>query len=240
MATSIALQYAREIELPSIDPIIQAAVRYLLDAYDADEQRWHAVPESINRVPHAPWWSFDETTRQCGVEGTWANPNAEILGFLWCYNELVPRQFLHALSDKAVSELEQMPKKLNLHDFLCYQRLHRYAPEPYRTVIEDKLIKSVILTVEVSPEQWANYGAKPLQIVDSPTSMFADLLNEVIQSNLDYEIEHVNEDGSWSPNWSWYGNYDEEWVEAEMEWKGYLTVRNLKSLHNFGRIQRTS
>ena len=236
MGTSIALQHAREIGLPVTDPMIQDAVRYLLDAYDTEEQRWHAVPESINLVPHAPWWSFDETTRRCGVEGTWANPNAEILGYLWSYNELVPRQYLHVLSAKAVLELEQMPEKfkLDLHDFLCYQRLYRYAPEPYRTVIKDKLMKSVTFTVDVSPEQWANYGAKPLQIVDSPASPFADMLSDAIQLNLEYEIEHINEDGSWSPNWSWYGNYDEDWLDAEREWKGYLTVRNLKSLYDFG------
>lgn len=238
MGTSIGLQYAQEIGLPATDSIIQAAVRYLLDTYDTEEKRWHAVPETINQVPHAPWWSFDETTGRCGVEGRWANPNAEILGFLWSYNELVPRQFLNLLCDKAMSELEQMPEKFDLHDFLCYQRLYRCAPEPYSTAIKDKLRQSATLTVEVSPEQWGNYGAKPLQIVDSPKSPFASLLNDAIELNLDYEIEHVNEDGSWSPNWSWYGNYDEEWVDAQREWKGYLTVRNLKLLHDFGRIQQ--
>ena len=82
--------------------------------------------------------------------------------------------------------------------------MYRYDPEPYRRVIKDKLMKSVTFTVDVNPEQWANYGAKPL------------------------------------PNWSWYGNYDEDWVAAEREWKGYLTVRNLKSLYDFGRIQKIS
>lgn len=60
MGVSIALQYAREIGLPVIKSMIRNVVQYLLDAYYAVEQRWHAVPESINVVPHARWWSFDE------------------------------------------------------------------------------------------------------------------------------------------------------------------------------------
>lgn len=75
-----------------------------------------------------------------------------------------------------------------------------------------------------------NYGEKPLQIVDSPTSPFAGILSDAIVLNLEYEIEHINEDGSWGPNWSWYGNYNGEW-------KGYWTIRTLKSLYKFGRRQ---
>jgi hypothetical protein len=240
LATSIALHYAQEIGLPATDLLIQGAIRYLLEVYDETLQRWHAVPYSVNQVPHAPWWSVDEATGRCGVEGTWANPNADILGYLWRYHELVPMSFLQSLSDKAVSELAQLPVKLSLHDFLCYQRLYRYAPEPYRTVVEDKLMKSIRFTVDMNPEQWGNYGAKPLQIVASPASPFADTLDDAIQVNLDYEIEHVNEDGSWSPNWSWFGKYEEDWIRAEIEWKGHLTVQNLKSLYDFGRVETTT
>lgn len=239
MGTSIGLQYARDIGLPVSDPIIQLAIKYLLDNYDPKEQRWHAVPEAINHVPHAPWWSFDVTTGRCGVEETWANPNAEILGYFWQYKDLVPAQFLQTLTDKAILELDHLAEKLSLHDFLCYQRLLKFLPEPYRAVVMNKLLKSLMLTVDPSPEQWSNYGSKPLQVAASPASPFADSLRKSLLVNLDYEIEHINDDGSWSPNWSWYGNYDQDWAYAETEWKGYLTVKNLKSLHDFERIELT-
>jgi len=105
MATTIGLQYAREINLPSDDPIVQAAVRYLLTAFDPDQQRWHAVPAQINNVPHAPWWTLDVNTGRCGVEETWANPNAEIVGYLWQYRDLVPQPFLTSVTDVALAEL---------------------------------------------------------------------------------------------------------------------------------------
>ncbi|MFD1676975.1 hypothetical protein [Alicyclobacillus fodiniaquatilis] len=240
MATSIGLQYACEIGLTADDPMIQKAIQYLLAHFDPDEQRWHAVPETINDMPHAPWWTFDLTTGRCGTENTWANPNAELLGYLWRYKDLVPADFLHSLTDKAMLELEILPVNLEMHDFLCYQRLSENIPEPYRALVMDKLMKSAGLTVDTDPNQWADYGAKPLQIASFPDSPFAEILQASLAANLDYEIEHMNDDGSWSPNWSWFGNYEADWEIAKVEWQGYITVRNLKSLYDFGRVVQSA
>ena len=55
--------------------------------------------------------------------------------------------------------------------------------------------------------------------------------------NLDFDIEHQNSDGSWSPTWTWYGQYPEVWEQAELHWKSCLTVEILKALKEFGRIE---
>lgn len=63
------------------------------------------------------------------------------------------------------------------------------------------------------------------------------MIRPALEQNLDYEIEQQCEDGSWSPNWSWFGQFPEEWPTAEREWRGVLTLRTLRALQAFGRLK---
>ncbi|WP_067621514.1 hypothetical protein [Alicyclobacillus acidiphilus] len=237
MATTVGLQYAVELGLTARDPIVQRAIQYLLDTFDEAAQRWHAVPDEVNEYPHAPWWTFDPTTGRCGVEGTWANPNAEIVGYLWRYSALVPEPFLQAITDKAMTELDALPAPIDMHDFLCYQRLAESLSQSHRSHILARLAPSVHRTVAIDPAEWEGYAAKPLNIAWSPRSPFTPPLREAIDANLDYEIQHLGEDGAWHPNWSWFGEYEEDWAKAQVEWAGHLTVKTLKALRDFDRVE---
>ena len=79
--------------------------------------------------------------------------------------------------------------------------------------------------------------ARPLWLAPGPTSILAETLKSEVDMNLDFDIEHQNPDGSWSPAWSWYGQYPEAWEQAEQHWKSCLTVEILKALKEFGRIE---
>ncbi|MCK4793901.1 MAG: hypothetical protein KAV87_59795, partial [Desulfobacteraceae bacterium] len=81
------------------------------------------------------------------------------------------------------------------------------------------------------------YVLKPLHVATSPGSPFAGMLAAEVEANLDYEIERQDEDGSWAPNWTWGDNYPEVWPEAEREWRGVLTLKMLKLLRGFGRLE---
>ena len=128
---------------------------------------------------------------------------------------------------------------MEMHDLLCFIRLAETPafPEDARARILPKLIRVVDRVVAREPDQWEGYGLKPLLVVTSPDSPFAEMLAEEIHLNLDYEIEKQREDGSWAPNWSWGDTYPEAWPEAEREWRGVLTVNTLKALRNFGRLE---
>jgi hypothetical protein len=58
-----------------------------------------------------------------------------------------------------------------------------------------------------------------------------------VARNLDFEIEHQSPDGSWRPNWTWYGTYAETWPIAEQEWSGVLTLQTLQTLRAFVRLE---
>ncbi|MBM7692702.1 hypothetical protein JOC77_002133 [Peribacillus deserti] len=237
MATTVGLQYAKELKLSSEHPLIQRAITYLLNSFDYEKNVWPAVPEAVNLVPHAPWWNFDVEKGHCGVHASWANPNAEITGYLREYSELVPNPFLNFITELALKDLQELPTKMEMHDFLCCLRLSETLQGQQKEAAVKKLRKSAREITGLDENAWQGYGLKPLQIVSSPDSVYADLFKEELPLQLDYEITSLSEEGSWNPNWSWFGQYDEEWKMAEIDWKGHLTVRMLKTLKNFGRIE---
>lgn len=242
MATTIGFQIMREIGLGVDHPMIQRAVKYLLNMFDGDRNCWHAVPVAVNDAPHAPWWHFDIATGRCGVEGTWANPNAEIVAHLTAYAQLVPPEFLARVTELAMAELNELPEKIDLHDFLCYQQLLEVSSGANHEHILTKLRASVPLMVSISPEDWSQYGTKPLQLCPTPQSEFYSILQDALpnalDSNLEFEIMRLSEQGCWDPNWSWFGNYDETWTQAKQAWQGALTVQTMKWLRSYERIEQ--
>jgi len=236
MATTIGLQYARELNLTSNHQTVQRAIRYLLKSFNEKQLKWIGVPKEVNDVPRAPWWNYDVAKVE-GGQLPFANPSAEIVGYLHEYSDLVPPAFLEMVTDIALNELNQLPHEIEIHDFFCYQRLLEMIPRPNKEGIYEKLKLSVRDITVLDPDKWGGYGAKPLQIASSPQSDFINLLEKEVQLNLDYEINAMSAEGSWNPTWSWFGQYDEVWKQAKQDWKGCLTVNNLKILANFGRIE---
>ncbi|WP_026695278.1 hypothetical protein [Peribacillus kribbensis] len=238
MASTIAFQYAREMHLTSESPLIQKGIQYFLHTYDQKRGGWHGVPEEVNDVPHAPWWNFDAEKGHTGAASSWANPSAEITGYLLEYSELVPKLFLDTVKVRALEELDKLEMKMEMHDFLCYQRLFERLEVKDKQEVLYRLRESAREITPRSRAGWENYGLTPLQIATSPESPFADLFKEVLPDNLDYELDRLTPEGAWNPGWSWFGQYEEEWKAAEKDWKGYLTVKMLKVLSDFNRLEQ--
>lgn len=236
LATTVAMQRIRELSLPPGHPIVQKALLYLISTYDPQKGYWPAVPTEVNQVPHAPWWHFDEAEGKTAPE-TPANPTAEIAGYLHAYPELIPADFLADRTEFALNHLLSQPDEMGMHDVFCFLRLAAELPEPAQGMFMERLKRAIDKIVTRDPQNWADYGPQPIMFVKSPDSPLAALLEEEIQANLDYTIDTQNEDGSWSPNWSWGDNYPETWDQAKQEWQGILTLENLRTLAAFGRIR---
>lgn len=238
IATTVGLQILRAVKTAESHPIAQKAIRYLLTTYDPHTQTWPIVPPGVNEAPHAPWWEHnDELPANFGH--FLVNPRAEIVGYLHEYAGLVPADLRQGLTTAVLDHLLTLSHPLEMHDLLCYVRLAETAalPDAERQTIWQKLAQTVETAVAHTPAEWANYGLKPLAVVSSPHSPLLHTLANSVSLNLDDEIEQQQADGSWVPNWSWFGAFPEAWPQAEQEWKGVLTVKTLRQLQDFGRFE---
>jgi hypothetical protein len=235
--TTIGLQILRDLRTPPSHQLVEGAIRYLLNTYDPERQRWPIIPPAAGDAPHAPWWSYDEELPERFGQFL-ANPRAEILGYLYDYARLAPRDLLEQLTPAVLSHLDTLPETMEMHDLLCYVRLAetRTLPEEAREQLLRKLTPAVDRVVARGAAAWQQYGLTPLSVVGGPDSPFAAMLAPAIEVNLDYEIERQQVDGSWGPPWSWGDMFPEAWNVAERDWKGVLTVATLRRLRAFKRL----
>lgn len=232
LATSVAFQYLNAINANSKHPLIIGAIKYLENTFLEKFQGWKQVPPEVNKVPRAIWWNYDDEKANEYLQNHWANPSAEILSYLIKYSD--PDRY-DSLLKHAVKMLKKQNGKLESHDFLCFLRLAQQVPSAKEALIEE-LKKSLNYSIATSPDQWSGYGLRPYWVVNSPDSLFYCELEDIVSLNLDYEIENQQSDGSWIPFWSWM-QYEKDWPEARQDWSGYLTVKLLKTLNNFNRIE---
>jgi hypothetical protein len=238
LATIRALQLLTAIEAPRDDPLVKGAMTYLISTFDELRVVWPIIPPTAGAHPHAPWWNQETLEQAFG--GFKVIPTAEVLGYLYTFGApaFSPEQRLSVLQ-AVMKELESQTDAALAGGVECCSRLYESGgvPAEYKDRLYARLVRLIPAAVQQDPAKWKEYCTKPLWIVRTPASPFAGLLAESIERNLDYEIENQSRDGSWSPNWSWYGAYPDVWPTAEKEWRGVLTVQTLETLKAFGRIE---
>lgn len=238
IATITALDVLRQIGADEDTPGLPAALAYLMDAYDVESERWPIVPPEVEGAPHAPWWSYADASEN--FRGFWANPRAAVLAYLQQFNRLAPTDFLAGARRAAIDDLMRYAQHMEMHDLLSFIVLMETAELPredYENVV-DKLRRALPQSVALEAADWDNYGLPPLEAVTSPASPLAGVIApEVIDANLDYIINKQGSDGTWSPNWSWDFIDADAWEVAAREWRGVLTLRRLRTLRAFGRIE---
>ena len=235
IATSVALGVLAELDVASDEPMVQKGVEYLLNTYDPEKRKWHTVPKEVNDYPHASWWHCEEGEGTV-LDRSWGNPTAEIVGYLVKYRDLVPADFLAPLHDYTMEYLRDHPDAMEMHELYCLLRFaERISPNAFRG-IRDKLIVLVSNAVTTDPERWKQYSAQPLDFATHPDSFLIPSLRDHIGVNLDYWIESMTPEGVWLPTWRW-DDYEEDWPKAEKAWVGRITVKRLKVLKSFDRVE---
>ena len=244
LATTVGLQILREVvetavSPTAVNPLVHRAIHYFRDTYNPDGEMWLSVPPTVNNHPHAFWWTWPDIAGRHAEQRFYANPHAEIAAHLWHYAELMPDDMLEAVTAVALSYIKQLPAAMEMHDLLCYLWLMKSdnLPDDARQTIQGKLTQAIAHTVATDPAQWAGYGLQPLGIINTPNDPFADQLADAIQVNLDYLIDQQGDDGAWSPNWDWSALDANAWSQAKKDWQGVLTLKALRQLRAFGRIE---
>ena len=236
LCTSIAFQIIRSTEMEADDASVSTSIVYLLETMDRDNLHWRSIPKSAESSPHAPWWN--QADREDVLDSFSLNPTAEILGYLYDYQEQIPIDLLSQVTDRVSSHLLGLGE-IEMHELLCCLRLLRTAALPVG--IRDRLLRKLADltsgTIACDPKQWKGYSLRPLQVADDPGSPFTAGIADAVAANLDYEISSQNEDGSWAPTWSWGDAYPDDWRKAQLEWSGVITLEKLLVLKKFNRIE---
>jgi len=239
LATIRALQTLTALHTPPDHPMIRQAMAYLASTFNETNGVWRIIPPTADAHPHAPWWNQEQLDQTFG--GFRILPRAEILGYLFTFDApSFPPDRRLALLDGLLQILGTTPDSASGGAVDSCARLLQAGrvPAGYRERLYEKLVPLVPRAVEQNPEKWKEYCLKPTWLVRTPESPFLHLIAESVERNLDYEIDNQCDDGSWSPNWSWFGTYPETWPVAEKEWRGILTIQTLETLQAFGRIER--
>ena len=236
IATTVGFQILREIRVPVSHTLVRKGIEYFVTTFDESRQIWPIIPPEVAEAPHAPWWNYQNSAETFGQ--FLVNPRAEIVGYLHDFSDGVPIQLLQQLTATLLEYLDSLSDEMEMHDILCFARLAETEALPNRDKVWEKLARAAAPRVARNVEQLTGYVLKPLWLVSSPESPLATEFKDEVEMNLDFEIEQQDEDGSWSPNFSWGDQYPETWQKAKKEWQSRFTVETLKTLKDFGRIEQ--
>ncbi|MBD0384868.1 hypothetical protein [Paenibacillus sedimenti] len=229
LATTIALQYLTRIDSKHKIQLVRDCFDFLFNTFDEINNGWEIIPDAANQAPRAIWWNYE------GFQEHWGNPNAEILGYFYEYPDFVEKDFLESITAYSVEYLKNRSSLSEMHELFCYLRLLDRLPRELQTQFFPQIESFINNCIVKNPNERNGYCAVPLKIVDSPSSQFYYIYSDVLPYDLDSLINTQSEDGAWLPNWSW-GRYEDEWEVARKEWKGYITLNNLRILKSFNRI----
>lgn len=236
MATSVGLQYCVTVGAAADQPIVQGAIRYLIDTYDTKYDYWPATYQNVNDEPHAFWWHVDELTPPDEI--SWPNPSAELVGYLHHYSEPVPADFLKRATARAQANLNSSriisgdaPQKYNV---LCWERASPYLPEGMGTAVTTAIKRTFAAYAAIQPDTFAELSI--LHFAHTPDTLLTQFAPDTIQQALDAEINNQAANGGWWPGWHWE-QYEDVWPIAKQEWAGKITAETLLTLRNFNRIE---
>jgi hypothetical protein len=231
LATTYALHILDGLELDERGmQVVKQAITYLIQTYREDLIGWDIIPLEAENSPRAAWWDYG------AFRDHWGNPNAEIIGYLIKYNSMVSSEFLDRLINNSIEYLNRCDLT-EMNEILCYLRLSERLSRQQYSLIEERLNQFVSNCIANQPIDRKEYSIKTLEFIDSPESRYFLKYSDRLPTELDYLIDDQAMDGSWEPYWSWY-RFEDDWKIAKEEWKGIITLKNLRVLRNFNRIEK--
>lgn len=132
--------------------------------------------------------------------------------------------------------------KINLNDdFFQYGMMSDIY---FVNALDDEKLKSGLLKklmgsgklISLLDDPWGTESAYKLcHWISTPDHPYYELYKNDVDNSHTFLIQSQNEDGSWSPSWSW--GEPEVWKEVEKRHKGLLTMKFLYGLKTFHRCE---
>jgi hypothetical protein len=238
LATSVGIRILLELpEGNERNRMMDAAFSYLEEAYVSERGGWYAVPLAVMDYPHAPWWSINQETGHTAIDESWGNPTAEILSqFLKAGRQ--PDVFdLHRQVLFAVGQLEEKQEYVSEHELYCYLSLYDALEGEMKIRLEETLTEAIHELIRLDPEDWEEYVPTPLHFLDPKRASNFGISSADLNQQLDWLVCKMEKKGGWMPPWG-DSFYSGELKVAYHEWIGVLTLKALKWLKAYGRIER--
>ncbi len=230
IATTIAFQILESVNAPCTD-MVKNATQYLISSYRYGT--WQPINPDCNDAPHAPWWRYSGGDQSDEIFKP--NPSVEVISHLITYNAMTSE--LPDLLDRAINHIKV--NDLEMHDLLCYLRLYENPGlnPAYKEQLLPYLLSNGYQLIKIQEQDWEEYSLTPLSVINHQDSIYADFFADDLDKNIRHCIGRQNDDGSWSPTWSWGGEYPATWKAVEREIKVEITLSLLMQLQRLGRLE---
>lgn len=196
--------------------MIKQLVAYYETVYDEAKKAFEFVPKEVDLSPHAIWWNYDQLD-----SFTYGNPNPEVAGFLYQYQEFVTTIDIQSLVEHIVKYINEVELDgVSMHSLLSMLRFyHRVGPSIQKKVVS-KLQTMVDHLVELNPKKWDDYCLEPYKIARIEPQ-FLDKYPSIIKQNLE-KYELLFKEDLVRPNWQWY-QYEDVFEQVKDNWVPLLT-----------------
>jgi|SRR5579872_4055956 len=232
IATSIGLRFLARLGASGRHPIVRAAIEWLDGAIDRERGVWPIIGPEVEQGPHAPWWSWSDDLAQTW-NGFRFNPSAEILGWLYAYRDAAPLDLVAAAEAGMRRSLAETDVIEGAYDLKCAIRLaeNEAAPADLRAPLPALIRKSA------AAHDPADEHASVFDYAATPSSPFADVVADRLDSAIADLIAAQQADGGWTCFWDWSYVDAKAWANAKRAWRGWLTREALETLAAHRRIE---
>jgi hypothetical protein len=183
------------------------------------------VLPSVRAYPRAPWWEAGDDPPASLL------PTASIAGLL--HRHRVAHPWLAGATEYCWRGIEGLTAA-NPYEMRAVLTFLEYAPDRERAKKAFARVGPMTLEqglVELDPAAPGEVHG-PLDFAPTPESLARSLFtDDQIEAHLDAMVAAQQSDGGWWFNW-------QAWNPATtLEWRGWLTVRNLQILRAYGRLR---
>ena len=239
--TWVATEILRELNITdSNNAIVSGILRYLGSGMDFVNNRWLNTVETNNYFPRAQWWTFEENASS----NLDYNPTACLAGFAMRFSDKNSLLYLNSknIIIEAVKKFIEGEFLNDMHEVSCYIRLMEYLESAKEKEIVDfqafekKLIAQVYHLLERDQDKWKkSYICKPTQFFNTPDSIFFKNNECIVEFEIKFILDSINEEGVWDIPWYWT-DYQKEFAISENWWKANLVIINLLLMRNFNKL----
>jgi hypothetical protein len=265
VCTEIAFRYLFYLKEkpPANHPIIQKAVKYLLNRYRSDIGCWGEEMEpEVNNGAHADWMGYNPNSYPPilnineRVRKYRPNRQAALAAFIALYSELVPEDVYKDIIYYPVEKILRYYDKTSPlftksrtddyydddiavpYNMKCY---HQFVSCLKDDALSDKL-KTILLQnptacMNLDKNIWQNdFENVACEIVGYPGSFLYPAVAGEVEESLDHLVRRMNENFVWRLNWRL--GEEEAFDRLQSKYETHLTMLYLAILNRFGRFEK--